>query len=507
MHHRVGLVVVQQAAAQVASGGRGGRRRGVGGLGRRRTGQAFAELRARCGGSSGGARCGRRRAAGRHRTGFRDEVGEARQRTGLGHADQRDLEHHAAVLEAAQAVAAEDAGGDHRVELVQFGAGGQFGEAVAQGPGGGHQGGVGTVDLQQQDRAQRLDQFAERFAFVDALLLQRTAETQRGAEVAGEQGGGEVGGGVDADAGDDRTVGGEVEAGPEFAGQRQDAFEGGLGVTHAAAHRIGDLGEHVVGDRHAFPFGDAAQAALQVGLADAPEQQHLAARPDRVGDLVQFGGRQHEHHAWRRLLEGLQERVEGALGQHVHLVEDEHLVARAHRREGGVFAQGAHVVDAVVGSGVDLDDVRVAAVEDRAAEVAFAARVGGRAVFAVQAPGQDAGRGGLADPAAAREQERVRDALLGQRHAQRLQDLVLPDHLLERLRPEPPCHDEVRRVRSVLAWASCHAASMLDREVLRKRALRVPGDSATRFVPNRRPGATGPHRQRANGVRRGDRAA
>ncbi len=59
-----------------------------------------------------------------------------------------------------------------------------------------------------------------------------------------------------------------------------------------------------------------------------------------------------------RLLERLQERVPGRLGEHVGLVEDVHLVASGHGREGDRLAQFADVVHRVVGGGVHLDHVQ-----------------------------------------------------------------------------------------------------------------------------------------------------
>ena len=86
-------------------------------------------------------------------------------------------------------------------------------------------------------------------------------------------------------------------------------------------------------------------------------------------------------------------------------------------------------------AGVDLDHVHVAAVGDLEAGVAVAAGVGGRPLLAVQRARQDPRRGGLADAARAGEDERLRDALGGDRVAQRLRDAALADDVIEPLRP------------------------------------------------------------------------
>ena len=94
----------------------------------------------------------------------------------------------------------------------------------------------------------------------------------------------------------------------------------------------------------------------------------------------------------------------------------------------------ADLVDLGVGGGVDLEDVHVAPVGDLDAGVAGAARIGGRALLAVQRARQDARRRGLADAARAGEDERLRDPLRADGVAQRLRDAALPDDVIEPLR-------------------------------------------------------------------------
>ena len=59
----------------------------------------------------------------------------------------------------------------------------------------------------------------------------------------------------------------------------------------------------------------------------------------------------------RRLFDGLEQRVEGLVGDLVGFVDDEDLVAVARGLVADVFAQFAHFVDAAIGGGVDFDDV------------------------------------------------------------------------------------------------------------------------------------------------------
>ena len=91
---------------------------------------------------------------------------------------------------------------------------------------------------------------------------------------------------------------------------------------------------------------------------------------------VGIGRREDEEARRWRLFEGLEQRVEGLLRQHVHLVDQVHLVASAQRHVGRLVAQLADVVDPRVGGGVDLDQVDLAAGVGGQAALALAAKSG-----------------------------------------------------------------------------------------------------------------------------------
>ena len=91
-------------------------------------------------------------------------------------------------------------------------------------------------------------------------------------------------------------------------------------------------------------------AAHDVRDLRAVEVEALAARDDGLGDLVRVGGGEHEDHVGRRLLEGLEQRVEGLAREHVDLVDDVHLETAVDRGESDLLAQVADVVDATVGA-------------------------------------------------------------------------------------------------------------------------------------------------------------
>ena len=108
----------------------------------------------------------------------------------------------------------------------------------------------------------------------------------------------------------------------------------------------------------------------------------LAARADGLRNVLGLRGRHHEDDVVGRLLQRLQQRVEGGVGDLVRLVEDVDLVAVARGAIAGGVAQFADLVDAAVGGGVDLDHVDGVAGANLGAGVADAAGLGRGPVWA-----------------------------------------------------------------------------------------------------------------------------
>jgi hypothetical protein len=151
----------------------------------------------------------------------------------------------------------------------------------------------------------------------------------------------------------------------------------------------------------------------------------------------------------RRLLDRFQQRVERGARELVHLVDDEHLVAVARRRDRQAGNDDlADVVDAGVAGGVDLEHVDVAPLGNLDAGVARAARLGGRPLLAVERPRQNAGSGRLAAAARPGEDERLGNAPARQGVAQRARHRLLSDDVVEPLRPPLPGEDLVGHRRS-----------------------------------------------------------
>ena len=186
-----------------------------------------------------------------------------------------------------------------------------------------------------------------------------------------------------------------------------------------------------------FSASTIVRSCVGDGLAaDRPELVDLRARQHGFGNLVELGRRHHEHDVRRRLFDRLEQRVERARGELVDFVDDEDLVAVAHRHDAEAGDDDlADVVDAGVRGGVDLEDVDVASLGDFDARIARAARIGRRPVHAAQRARQNPRRRRLADAARTGEHERLREPAAGERVAQRARHRLLSDDVIELLRP------------------------------------------------------------------------
>ena len=116
-------------------------------------------------------------------------------------------------------------------------------------------------------------------------------------------------------------------------------------------------------------------------------------------------------------------------------VDDEDLEAALDRAMRDGLHQVAHLVDLGVRGAVDFEDVESRALADLLAVGAGVARLGRRALLAVEGLGEQPRRGGLADAARPGEEEGVRHAARGDGGLQGTGHVILPDHVREALRP------------------------------------------------------------------------
>src|SRR5262249_15561520 len=192
-------------------------------------------------------------------------------------------------------------------------------------------------------------------------------------------------------------------------------------------------------------LGQLAQSFANGGERNPAEVVTLQTRENRLGHLLRFCGRQDEFYVRGRLFERLEQGVESLISKLVGFVDDVNLESITRRAVAQVFDDGARIVNFTIGGTVDLADVQCTADPDFAARDAFAARFRGGTVLAVEAAGQDTGRGGLADPANSREQESMRDAAALERLAQRASDVFLPNQFGEAVGAPFASQDQMRR--------------------------------------------------------------
>ena len=175
----------------------------------------------------------------------------------------------------------------------------------------------------------------------------------------------------------------------------------------------------------------------------------LTTRANRLRNVFRLGGRHHEDDVRRRLLQRLQQRIEGSLSDLVRFIKDINLVAVASRRVAGRIAQFANLIDSAIGGRVNLDHVDGIALADFHAGVANTARFRRRPLRrsnfspAIKSLGQDAGNRGFADAAVAREDVAMGNAVLRKRIQQRPRDVVLPGDVGKLLGPIFPCQNLV----------------------------------------------------------------
>ena len=121
----------------------------------------------------------------------------------------------------------------------------------------------------------------------------------------------------------------------------------------------------------------------------------LASGQNRDGDLVHLRGSQDENHIGRRLLQRLEQGIEGPDGEHVHLVDNVNLVFSLSGGVGHLLDNIPDVGDAVVGSGVYLNHVHGRAPGDPAAGFTLSAGTAVHGMLAVDGTGKNFRHGRL----------------------------------------------------------------------------------------------------------------
>src|SRR6185503_2272519 len=197
---------------------------------------------------------------------------------------------------------------------------------------------------------------------------------------------------------------------------------------------------------HAFLGEDVGELAREELGGNGAEVEALAAREHGGGNLLRIRGGEDEDHVRGRLLQRLEEGVEGGTRQHVDLVHDIDLEAPARGGILHILPERPDLLHAVIAGGVDLQHVHRRPRDEVEAGGTLAAGLGlGGARGAGQGLGEQARGGGLADAPRAGEQIGVRDPPARQRIAQRAGDRVLTDDGVEDLRAPLPGEDLIHQ--------------------------------------------------------------
>ena len=289
---------------------------------------------------------------------------------------------------------------------------------------------------QMQGAAQEPEEVGEHLPGVGSVVLDGPDRLRHARALAGEDGLEETGQQLGVDSPEQPA---DILVGKLAAAEGGELIEQGHRVAHAAFRSARDQAKGCPAGLDLLLLADPRQVGNHRVGGHAAEVELLAAGQDRRRHDLDFGRREDESEMGGRLLDDLEQSVEGLSGQPVDLVEHDDLVAIPGRAVLEALGEIANLFDLGVGCGVDLEHVEVSALPDFLADEALVAGVGDRAgggtVFsdAVQGLREDARGGRLADATDAREQVGLGDSPLAQRVPQRGHDRLLPDQVGERL--------------------------------------------------------------------------
>ena len=172
-------------------------------------------------------------------------------------------------------------------------------------------------------------------------------------------------------------------------------------------------------------------------------------RKHRHRHFLWVSGGQHKLEVLRWLLQRLQHRVEGRVGQHVHLVDHEDLKAPLHRLVHRLLQQALHLIHTAVRGRIQLDIVWKASAINFSTCRAYATGGGSDTTLAISSRavhrlGKNTRHRGLAHATCSREQIGMVQTLLRERIAQSLHNVLLPHHFGEVARTVFTSEHEIR---------------------------------------------------------------
>ena len=110
---------------------------------------------------------------------------------------------------------------------------------------------------------------------------------------------------------------------------------------------------------------DSSQVVGQLVARWGHQLELDATAPVRSKHLVWVGGRQRKDHMRRWFLQQFEKRLTAGVGQAVRFVNDENPVAAQHGSERCPSGKVNHVFFQSMRCGIELDDIRVGAVNER----------------------------------------------------------------------------------------------------------------------------------------------
>ena len=163
---------------------------------------------------------------------------------------------------------------------------------------------------------------------------------------------------------------GDAVGGQAVSGHRRRLIEKRQRVADRALGGAGDGGDRLGLGSNGFALADRAQMSGKRLRRYPPQVKPLAARQDGDRNLADLGRGEDEFHIVGRFLKRLQQRVEGALGHHVDLVDDVDLEPCRDRAVANTLDDLARIIDTCMRSGIDLQNIDMPGGRDGPARLA-----------------------------------------------------------------------------------------------------------------------------------------
>jgi hypothetical protein len=116
-------------------------------------------------------------------------------------------------------------------------------------------------------------------------------------------------------------------------------------IAHRTLRGTGDHAQRLRLDGDLLSRRNPVEVGDHGRCVEPAEIEALAAGKDGDGNLSDLGRGEDELHMRRRLLEGLEQRVEGRLGEHVDFIDDVDLVAGDNRTVAHRLDELANIID------------------------------------------------------------------------------------------------------------------------------------------------------------------